>query len=126
MDALLELNKKSKSKKTSKAKSTTNKGKSYTDTISDTNLEYNSDSDSDYEQLVVDDEDDGVLCGVCDDDMEEFVKRSEYFQSESTDSGIFDNMSLEEKKEREVLLAKKGKGHYRSMIDDEKLSRHCM
>ena len=55
----------------------------------------------------------------------EFV--SEFYGLEPEDqNNIFDGLNLEEKKKKEVLLAKKGKGHYRSMVEDEKLYQQIM
>ena len=40
------------------------------------------------------------------DDTDEFVKRAEYFQSENLEE-VFDDLCFRDRKEKEILLAKK-------------------
>lgn len=51
--------------------------------------------------------------------IDEFVKMAEYCQSKIFEE-IFDDLCFEDRKEKEILLAKKGKGHYRCIVNAEK------
>ena len=48
-----------------------------------------------------------------------------YSQSENLEE-VFDDLCFEYRKEKEILLVKKGKGHYRCMVNDEKMYEQIM
>ena len=54
------------------------------------------------------------------DDVDDFVKRGTYFE-DVPDAALFEGFSADQAKAKEVEIAKKGKGHYRSMVKHSKL-----
>ena len=55
-----------------------------------------------------------------DDDVKNFLLQAEYLQSDQKEM-FFSMLPAEKAKQKELQLANKGKGHYRSMIEDEDL-----
>ena len=55
-----------------------------------------------------------------DDDVKNFLLQAEYLQSDQKEV-FFSMLPAEKAKQKELQLANKGKGHYRSMIEDEDL-----